>query len=209
MSSIRLSQQEIREKLLTAARHQFIRNGIVNTEMKAIAEEAGLSRSTLYRYVIDRNQLAFMVSSVILTELTESCMEQSVIQGKNGYKKLESFVRSMVDTLTDNVGLVNFLNEFDSIFRSDYPNIEEARNYSVTMNRMLHRSAQFIFEGMADGSIRQIPDPLLFGSSLMNTLFGLSERLLPRDEHYQIEHHYAGRDLILNVIGILLQSIAA
>lgn len=201
--------EEIRFALLRSAKKLFLEHGIAGTEMKTIAADAGLSRSTLYRYMLDRSQLAFMVSTEVLVELTDKCLSVTIGSALNGYEKLFQYVRHFVQTLCENVPLVYFLNEFDSIFRDEYPNIPEAQEYSETMNRMLHRTAQFLFEGLSDGSIKPIKSPLFFTSMLTNTIFGLAERLLPREAHYMNEHGASGKEIITAAVEILLESIKA
>ena len=75
------------------------------------------------------------------------------------------------------------------------------------MNRLLHRTAQFMFEGLADKSIRPLDNPLFFISVLVNTILGLGQRLLPRNVHYVEEHNSSARDIILYAADILLDDI--
>lgn len=208
MSNSRLSPEEIRTLLVKTAKTQFLEKGIVNTEMKDIAALANISRSTLYRHIIDRNQLAFLVSIEILTDLHEKCFSLSMPVSACGFEKLSLFMHHLIDTLCQNVNLVSYLSEFDCLFRGDYPDIPEAKNYIDTINRMLNYVAQFLFEGLADNSIKPISNPLFFISVLINTIFGIAQRVLPRDAHYAEEHHTSGRELMTGAIDIMLESVA-
>ncbi|NLO84798.1 MAG: TetR/AcrR family transcriptional regulator [Clostridiales bacterium] len=207
MISAKPTPEEIRLSLFNAAKTIFLRDGIVNAEMKTIAAEAGLSRSTLYRYMIDKNQLAFLVATDVLEDLTNKSNVCTSEAGLSGFEKLSQFITHFADILCNNVELVSFLSEFDSIFRGDYPDIPEAEDYVASTNRMLHRAAQFLFEGMADGSIRTIDDPLFITSVIINTLFGLAERMLPRSDHYIREHHTSGERVLQAITDILLAHI--
>lgn len=207
MSGSRPTSEEIRAALVKTAKKQFLANGIMNTEMKEIASLAGLSRSTLYRYMIDRNQLAFIVSAEILNELSEKCFALSLDQPACGLEKLSLFAHHYIDTLCENVEMVSYLDEFDCLFRGSYPDIPEANNYITTIQRLQSRTAQFLFEGLADGSIAPMDKPLFFASLLVNTIFGLAERILPREEHYQEEHLTDGRSMMIGAVDVLLASI--
>ena len=209
MTTTKPTPEEIKRALLHSAKTLFLRDGIAATEMKAIAENAGLSRSTLYRYMIDKNQLAFLVAAEVLQDIANPNMIFTANGQTNGFEKLSQFSHLFLDTLCDNVSLVSFLSEFDSIFRSDYPSIPEAQEYILTINRMLHRTAQFLFEGLADGSVRELEDPLFYTSLLINTVFGLAERMLPRDEHYMKEHKTTARRVLESSVNILLDHIKA
>ena len=203
----KIKPSEIRQALLEAAKENFFKGSIAATEMKAIAATAGLSRSTLYRYVIDKNQLAFLVATDVLQTISSQCLSFSVKADSNGYQKLHDFACNFGRILCDNVDLVSFLAEFDTIYRGDYPDIPEAKEYISTINRMLHLTAQFFFEGLADGSIECKQEPLFFISVLVNTIFGLAQRLLPRNAHYLQEHGTTAEKLLFGAIDILLESI--
>ena len=207
MSAVRTSSEEIRATLLASAKKLFLEKGISTVEMKAVAQEAGMSRSTLYRYMFDKSQLAFMVSTEVLAELFDKCLSATIVPDMSGYEKLELFVRHTVQILCGNISLVNFISEFDSLYKGEYPDIPEAREYSESMRRTMHRAAQFIFEGLSDKSIQSIKDPIFFISLLINTIFGLAERLLPRAKHYVKEHGVQAEALITGSADILLQSI--
>lgn len=209
MANTPYTHEEIRQMLLDAAKSLFLENGIAGTEMKMVAERAGLSRSTLYRYTTDKNQLAFMVSSAVLVEFTERSLDIPSMAGATGFEKLEEFSRRMIDLLAEDPSITRFFSEFDRIFTGDYPDIPEAKEYITTMNRLLNRDAQFLFEGLADGSILPMERPLRFISVLINTILALSERLLPRDSHYRQEQHISGREIIDETIRILLDSVKA
>ncbi|MDD3212047.1 MAG: TetR/AcrR family transcriptional regulator [Eubacteriales bacterium] len=207
MKSTRPASDEIKPALTRIAKSLFLRNGITATEMKSIAAEAGLSRSTLYRYIPDKNQLAFLIASEVLQDLTNQNIAFVTNSSLNGYEKLCEFTHHFTSMLCNNIEIVSFLSEFDSIFRGDYPDIPEANEYMETINRMLHRTAQFLFEGLADGSIRPLENPLFYTSILINTLFGLAERMLPRAEHYQQEHQASAEKVLLATADILLAHI--
>ena len=207
MSGIKPTPYEIKPALMKAAKHLFLQNGIASTEMKSIAAEAGLSRSTLYRYMIDKNRLAFLVAAEVLQNITDQNITFSATEHLSGYDKLCEFTHHFINMLCSNVEIISFLSEFDSIFRGEYPSVAEADEYIDTIKRMLHRTAQFLFEGMADGSIQSLDNPLFYTSILINTLFGLAERMLPRMEHYRQEQQLAPEKVLQATADILLAHI--
>ena len=207
MRNIKPTSEEITAALLDAAKRLFLANGIASTEMKAIAEEAGLSRSTLYRYMIDKNRLAFLIATELLQHITEQNIIFTADSHLSGYEKLHQFTSHFIGMLCQHVEIVSFLSEFDSIFRNEYPDIPEAAEYMAMIKRMLHRTAQFLFEGMADGSIKALDNPLHYTSIFINTLFGLAERMLPRAEHYTQEHNVSSESVLQETAIILLAYI--
>lgn len=209
MANTPYTHDEIRQKLLNAAKELFLEHGIAGTEMKMVAQRSGLSRSTLYRYTADKNQLAFMVGATVLNDFTEKSLAIPDQPDATGFEKLQAFCKQMIAILADDSSISRFFSEFDRIYTGDYPDIPEAHEYSATIHRILNRDAQFLFEGMADGSIQPQEQPLRFISILTNTIFGLAERLLPRDEHYLREQQAGGKEILEETVRILLDSVKA
>ena len=115
MPRIDLSNEEIRTLLLNSARELFLQNGIAATEMKAIAEKAGLSRSTLYRYTIDKNQLAFLVVTQEISGLFERCILFAPQTSLSGFEKLRAYCYNQIDTFERDVPTLRLIQEFDTI----------------------------------------------------------------------------------------------
>lgn len=203
------TRDEIQQRLLNAARELFMENDIAGTEMKMVAEHSGLSRSTLYRYSRDKEQLVFKVSLEVMTEFTDALFRIRIDPGDTGYDKLYKFSVRMIDVLTENPAIIRFMSEFDRLYPGEYPDIPEAKEYSIMMNRLLNRDAQYLFEGMTDGSIRPQEHPLQFISVLVNTVLGLAERMIPRDSIYRREHLSGSRAIMDKAVQILMESIKA
>lgn len=56
-SAINHSDTNPVQRILAAAKHCYLRNGLNETGMREIADEAGIARSTLYRYFPTRNDV--------------------------------------------------------------------------------------------------------------------------------------------------------
>ena len=209
MPRIDLSNEEVRALLLNSARELFRQNGIAVTEMKAIAEKAGLSRSTLYRYTIDKHQLAFLVVNQEISELFEKCIAFTPQTKLTGYDKLHAYCYNQIDIFEKNVPTLRLLHEFDSIYTGDYPDIDESRDYIATVQRLQNRTLQLVLEGLSDRSINHIDDPVMYAAALEHTLFGLSLRFFPREKHYMEEQHFKARSCISAAVDILLSSVKA
>ena len=163
------------EQILDACKELFLLNGIRDTEMQQIAVRAGVSRSTLYRYNSDRDQLVFMVATDLMFEMTNSCLAFSTEGGVSGCEKLRSFSHELARRVVTTPGFIRFLSEMDLMYGSrtlDYP---EARLFIEGMEKLTHREAQFLFEGLADDSIRGMEDPMGFTAILIHTIYGLAK----------------------------------
>lgn len=204
-----ITPEEIITALQKTARELFLQNGIAATEMKTIAAQSGLSRSTLYRHAFDKNQLAFLVVEQEMRTMLEDCITFEPDSQLTGYEKLRCYCGMQLDIFENSVPVLRLINEFDSIYVGAYPDIAEARSYVVTIQRLLNRTVQLILNGMADGSIQHIANPSLYAATLENTLFGLSLRFFPREAHYAEEQHFAGRQVIEMAVNAILEKYKA
>ncbi|MBR4458491.1 MAG: TetR/AcrR family transcriptional regulator [Clostridia bacterium] len=204
-----ITETEIREALIAAARELFLENGIRAVEIKTIAEKAGLHRSTLYRHAMDKNQLAFYVVEQEMRELVALDLERLNALPSRGYDRLEAFCHLLLDDFESRPNLLRLLNEFDAIYTDDYPDIPEANDYVITMQRLHHSTVQLVLEGLADHSLTNIPDVSAFSNMLNNTILGLSLRFFPREKHYAEEQNASGRKTIEEFIRITLSAVKA
>lgn len=205
----RPAYNQVQETLLAASRELFLQKGIRQTEMREIASRAGVSRSTLYRYAVDKEQLAFMVAIELMFGLTEQCMAFATDQQLTGYEKLRQFTHQLAKALTEDEALVRFLSEFDSLFADRRFDEQKKADYAFVMDRLLHREAQFLFEGLADGSVAPMENPMLFTSILIHTIYGLAMHAAPMAANAPDGRSYMRRHIIDSAIEILLESVRA
>lgn len=66
--SKRLSSER-RDRIVEAARHLILRNGLRGTTMEAIAREAGIAKPTLYAYFPDKESVYGAIIEALTTEL--------------------------------------------------------------------------------------------------------------------------------------------
>lgn len=67
-SSKRLSSDR-RDRIVGAARHLILRNGLRGTTMEAIAREAGIAKPTLYAYFHDKESVYSAIIEALTTDL--------------------------------------------------------------------------------------------------------------------------------------------
>lgn len=203
-----ISPEEIQSAVLTAATSLFLEKGIYQTEMKEIAQKAGVSLSSLYRHASDKNQIAFRVVATLMKELTSPSLSFSErIEGESGIERLRRTLYLMLDGLQQHSDYLSIFNEFDTIYRGAYPDIKEAKEYVLLMQRLANKALQFVLEAIADGSMLHVEDPQLFSATVQNTVFGLALRFFPREEHFKEEHHSPGRLMIEEAIELMLNAV--
>ena len=209
MPRVAITEAEIRRILLETAREAFLENGIRGTEMKVIAERSGLSRSTVYRYATDKNQLAFLIVEQEMKELVRLALSNREDPSESGYVRLLQFSRSLLEAAQNSRQILGLILEFDSIYTGEYPDIPEARDYVVTMQRLHNNTVRIVLDGLSDHSLTNIQDAALFAATLANTIFGLALRLFPRESHYLEEHQSGARPIIEEAIRLILSAVKA
>ncbi len=196
----------VENEVIEVAKALFLEKGLSKTEMKEIAVQVGISRSTLYRMYSSKDVLAFAVAQIFLHEIfTERDIN---ISGKdaNGYEILVQYIHQLIEELISHVEYLKYLLEFDQVFTGNYPDIPETQEY-ISFNRKNRETlCRLINKGIADGSIKPGLDVGELELSIGNTVLAIAQRILPREKHYY-EEYGMGREIVYNVMDMILSSI--
>lgn len=207
-----MSSEEIREKIIAEATEMFMKGGIENCEMKEIAQQVGIGRSTLYRYFPEKEQLAYVVLNDVVKEILIQCYtlpDTSLLNDKTGYEITEYSFRHMVDILMKNADVLHFMSEFDRLFDKGYPGEPETPSMWAGIESSVKITAKYIEQGQKDGSIAPLMPPFEMALTLGNAVIGISQRLLPRSEVYRQESGRSGYEIARMAVDMLLRSIKA
>lgn len=195
--------------ILDTSRNLFIENGIHATEMKNIAARCDIGRSTLYRHFTSKEQIAFYVADEIITQLFCTDITPRIHPGMSGHEKFSLKLQSDLEYMKENPELIRFLDEFEQLFNDDYHRITESGTYEGSIFRIsASGNKPYIFyeEGLKDGSIHRPADERLQYLSILHTLLGLAQRIIPRKQHYEQEYGYS-LEILDNTLALLLASI--
>ena len=205
MANILYSPEELSARVTQAARAVFMEKGLEKAEMNEIAARAGISRSTLYRFAEDKARLAYMVASEIVTGISQRSMDSQT--GGSGYEKLEAGIETLITAYAEDLPTLRFLSEFDRHYSGLMSDHEYARNYELQMRRIATKSTQFLFEGMSDGSIRYLENPMMFMAVLHESVMGLLAREFVRDPSFLRQHYQRNLGIVREAARILLESV--
>lgn len=192
-------------KVLAIAQEMFLSLGYAQVEMKDVAARSGISRSTLYRHFPSKESLAFYVSLSIF-QSQQLCYSGPLPEG-SGLDRLAFAVRKTAQLLSLRRAQVAYLTQFDIVFSGNYPDMEVSNYYESYVRSMGRPFLQLMEEGMADGSIRPLKDPMLAAITLSNALLALAQRVLPREEHFRREQGY-GAEMLTELAETLIDSYA-
>ena len=138
------------DDLLAAGRRAVERHGVAHATLERIAEEAGLSRVTLYRRGVTRDAILRTLADGILDEHRRALWPALTARG-TGAERLHRALGALCDVAEDSLALLLALGERvgSGLHQSPAPGEAAARGaFAEPLERLLR-------DGAADGSLRK------------------------------------------------------
>ncbi len=176
--------EETRLLILGTAWKLFMERGFFDTQMKDVAAATGLSRTSLYRYYADKNDLAMALAERIFQELGRDTawMDERKAAGKplTGLEAISLYLKRHWLSPAFHDQFV-FLAEFDAYFSGKRIPTDFKESIRTSMRADGDRALEELFrEALRDGSLRSDLDPHLAMATVLNAVRGLQQRLLLR-----------------------------
>lgn len=169
-----------RKNIITQAALVFKEKGMFDTVMNEIAEKAGITRRTIYRYFETKEDLAYEVMAQMMEEWNEYQTEKyNELQGY-GIEKLESFLYQLVRYMEERKDFISFAGEFDFYFKGNPPrdlNSEIKEHYIAVIHNSEDLLMKIVKEGLTDGSIHLEDDIELTVFTISNVLWAFGQRI--------------------------------
>jgi AcrR family transcriptional regulator len=180
---------ETRQAILDTAWSLFLEKGFFDTQMKDVADAAGISRTSLYRYFQDKTDLAATLMEQVFDTLgKDKLWREGLAPDANGRATLSHYLKNQWLSPRFREQSV-FLAEFDAYYSgSRIPGGRAAAGaFRETISRHLHLAAdpelaEIFARGIADGSLRYDLDLHLVGVTLLNAVRSLQQRVLLRGD---------------------------
>lgn len=194
------------ERILAAAEASFIRDGIDNVSMSVIADEAQISRKTIYEYFADKHEIAWALFERLIEQWSRVGAE---LPPGTGYRQLEWLLAWATHQLETDRARQRILVEFNILY---------AREMSVErMQRITNRPgskgvewvAQMIRNGIVDGSIRADVDPELTAAALLNMMSGMNAHFALLGDHLAQEYARPMLEMHREIQQIFLRGLQA
>ena len=146
----------------------FTKYGIRSITMDDISREVGISKKTLYNYIIDKEELVKTVCDNEVQKLSEKL--NTIITGSES--SIEKYYQ-LVDFTFRFLSSKSIIAEFD--LKKYYPEIEKEINAEVL--EILHASFQKIIDkGISEGAIRNDGNPRVIAEQQILQLNHLAEK---------------------------------
>jgi AcrR family transcriptional regulator len=165
-------KEQRRNDIMDAAERIFFRKGFDNSTMDEVAEEAELSKGTLYLYFKSKEDLQFALSRRGADVLADM-IRKAISPGKSGYLNLLEMGAVFVDFSR------RYSNYFQLFLHFQTSNLEALKIDKVTVEKYLTEQSplallnECVSKGIQDGSLRNDLPVSVFGATLWSQMMGV------------------------------------
>ncbi|MBX9588060.1 MAG: TetR/AcrR family transcriptional regulator [Hyphomonadaceae bacterium] len=164
-----------RRALLRQAARAFSEKGYHDTSLTDVAKALGVTKSALYYYVDDKQEILFECHK-LSHDFGDQAIEYAEKHGRNGREKISLLVRTYLELLTSELGACAVLLEFNALTPANRKIIGRRRD------TFEHYFRKLVQTGIADGSLRKV-DPKLTVFFFMGAVNWLTRWFDPSGEH--------------------------
>lgn len=182
-------KQQRRNAIIDAAERVFFAKGIGVATMDEVAEEAELSKGTLYLYFKSKEELHFAIN-MRAADILYEYFSNAVKDGRNGLEKTRFIGKAYVEFLKkypDYFGAIMYfqLKDVES-FCKDNESVKDHKKRNP-----LKILVQAVEKGIEDGSIRNDLDPHIISHSLWAMSTGVLQHI--SSQKLELHKHKEGK----------------
>ena len=188
-------KEQRRNEILNAAEKIFFSKGFNYATMDEVAEEAELSKGTLYLYFKNKEDLYFAIAQRSMTIL-RSLFQDAVKQQNKGIEKVRAIGRAYHKFSEDHKNYFNMMMHFAAV--------QDSLNLDTCVFDEMHMQGQSVLEvlaeaiqiGINDGSIRSNLDPLKTAFLLQGVSSGIIHLIAREKNHIKKLEGFEPQDLM-------------
>jgi AcrR family transcriptional regulator len=177
-----IEKDETTQHLASVALNLFMVQGIKKTSMQEIADHAGLSRMTLYRYFTDRKEATKAAFDLVLEALRS--VEDDLHEPIQISILIDSLIRSLAELPRGDFPAR--LEEYSRLYSKEFDQFEQQRKQLITslMKKVLEDSEA---KGLLRPGLNRQAINVYFETTVINILMnpGLISENLPPDEVFE------------------------
>ena len=145
-----------RNKLLTAARHEFARSGLAGARVDEIAERAGVNKQLVYHYFGDKDALYLAVLEWVYEEIRaqERLLNLEGLPPERAIKKL---IESSFDHLAAHPDFIVLLNDEN---RGGARHVRVSRKLKAMHSPLVSMVSKILADGVRAGTFRRGINPV-------------------------------------------------
>lgn len=175
-----LKNKRIENAVATCA-ELFLKYGIDAVRMTDIADESGVGVATLYRYFGTKTGITIAAMTYLwdqMNEMINGVFESEMFLSQSGLKQLHDLMKMYIVIYQAHPAFMKTLGEFDLMLSFENVPKEELKDYERAVINFYPVFEKAYVAGLADGSVREIPDIKLFYLSYAHSLMELSKKLI-------------------------------
>jgi len=176
--------EETRGNILRVAEALFLEQGFFTTQMKDVADAAGMSRNTLYRYFRDKADLGFAILDIAVGRVVLSFRAALARVERAGHANgREKLMAVLADVIVggEHQTELRFMAEFDAYYSGERIAEGFGRRQDLSQWAPVENALESLArEGIADGSIRDDLDPAFLIWLILTTTRVLQREILTR-----------------------------
>lgn len=169
-------REQQRVRILESAEMLFIRSGIDGVSLADIANNARLSRVTVYEYFPNKQEIAWAVFQKVVAEMSAPLGEPISPEMSSGHQKLTAFFDFRLKQLETNPEHLRYIAIFNYLYAREGGGARMRSTLEQTRPGLYGLPAEWIRSGIADGSIRPDVDADLVSAAIFNLLAGMESR---------------------------------
>ncbi len=174
----RQREKENRHKtILKAAKKLFFKKGLENTTMDEIAEEAELSKGTLYIYFKSKEVLALNIINES-SDLLYDTLRKADDTNKRGIERITDITQALTDFFIDNKKEFRFFRYMDTLTASLGSENDILKEWQNGIEELINVILAIVVDGIKDGSIRKDMEPdkiaFIYSNMILSFLIRLS-----------------------------------
>jgi len=203
----KLEQENIKnqkkEDVIGAALKVFCEQGIDNTKMTDIAEQAKIGIASLYRYFKTKPDIAVEAACRLWQEEIKTINEFSsakVQRAATGKEQVESILQLFLELYYYHKEFLKFLDEFDRYIVKEQVPLENLKEYEKSIIDLKTVMITAIERGRRDGSIRKDFDAEKYYFSTTHALMTLCQKLVLRGKLLESDDIIQGEQQIQLII---------
>ncbi len=191
---------------MNAAKKLFYSKGLDNTTMDEIAEEAELSKGTLYLYFQSKEILALSIIKET-SDLLNGILKDAAATEKPGIERIADITEVLTDFFKANRDEFRFLKHMDNLTASLGTGNDILKEWKSGIEDLIRVVLDIVADGIRDGSIREDIEPDKAAFIYSNMVISLLIRLASHQGIILMNQSLSEDDIIETMFRMILKML--
>lgn len=208
-AELKILENDRVERVVIAAREEFIEQGIMNAKMRNIAKRAGVGEASLYRYFLDKNELAKTVAFYVwrqMFDIFKDNLQEAAKTAKDSLDKIRNFLHLFIILYKEHPSFLVFTEDFDG-YMQYVINDEKTASFASMIDEIKQYFLSLLTDGIKEGIIREDLDVDHIYSFISQVMAATSQKLVSRIGYLHKEQEEYGVKCLNDLISMFIHYI--